>query len=118
MQVSRVIWLALLALLFGCEAKSPADEYLADADALKRGKSVFIGTCGGYCHSVTTGARDAPYLFDCIWLHGDSDQNVFNTIANGVAGTRMISFAGKLPEGDDDIWKIVAYLKSKRQSCP
>lgn len=117
MYVSRVLSLAFIALLFGCEAKSPADEYLADAVALKRGRSVFAGTCGGYCHSVTKGARDAPYLFDCVWLHGDSDEDVFNTIANGVPGTRMISFSGKLPEGDNDIWKIVAYLKSKKQSC-
>jgi hypothetical protein len=52
---------------------------------------------------------------DCVWLHGGSDQEIFNTIFNGVEGTRMIGFGGKLPEGDQDIWKLVAHLKKKRQ---
>ena len=107
----------LLTLLAGCEARSPADAYMENEVALKRGKSIFVGTCGGYCHSFSRGPRDAPYLFDCIWLHGGQDQDLFNTITGGVANTRMISFGGKLPEGDSDIWKIVAFLKSKRETC-
>ncbi len=116
----------LLTCVAGCEPKSPADAFLDDPAALKRGKLIFVGTCGGYCHGPslgemqgggTQGARDAPYLFDCVWRHGGTDQAVYDTIANGVPGTRMISFDGKLPEGASDIWRIVAYLKSERRSC-
>ena len=117
MQHLRLISFLSIALLGGCENRSPADALLQDTTALKRGKSIFVGTCGGYCHGATAGPRDAPYLLDCIWIHGSSDQDVFDTIAAGVPDTRMIGFKGKLPEGDDDIWKIVAYLKSRRQSC-
>ena len=120
MTVGRVINLLILlslTALAGCSKKSPADEYLQDAAALKRGKSIFVGTCGAYCHSFSKGPRDAPYLFDCIWLHGGGDQDLFNSIANGVANTRMISFDGKLPDGNKDIWKIIAFLKSNRESC-
>ena len=113
----RTTWLATALLLTACELESPADAYLQDAAALQRGRSVFIGACGGYCHSFSAGARDAPYLFDCIWIHGGSDAEVFATISNGVANTRMISFGGKLPEGDSDTWRIVAFLKSQRQGC-
>jgi mono/diheme cytochrome c family protein len=113
-----VLAVALLAgFTTACGRGSPAEAYLQDAGALKRGKSIFIGTCTGYCHSTAPGPRDAPFLFDCRWRRGGSDSAVFATIADGVPATRMISFRGKLPEGDADIWRIVAFLKSARRSC-
>lgn len=106
-----------LCMMSACDRGSPADGYIKNKVALKRGKSIFVGTCGAYCHSFSPGARDAPYLFDCVWLHGGADQEIFNSISTGVAGTRMMSFAGKLPEGESDIWKIIAFLKSNRKPC-
>ena len=104
--------------LMGCgEPTSRADQLALDPAALKRGKAIFTGTCAGYCHGTSPGPRDAPYLFDCVWNHGGSDAEVFNTISEGVPDTRMVSFGGKLPEGDEDIWRLVAYLKSKRAAC-
>jgi cytochrome c oxidase cbb3-type subunit 3 len=82
--------------------KSPAD--------VERGRAIFTGTCGAYCHHMTPGPGDAPFLFDCDWLHGGSDQEVFHTITHGVPGTRMVAFGGAMP--DVDVWRIVAYLKS------
>lgn len=55
-------------------------------------------------------SRRAPFLFDDQWLYGGTDQEIFDSIAQGIPGTTMIAFKGKLPEGDDDIWRIVAYL--------
>ncbi len=111
--------LILIALLGGCShpQQSPADRYMHDPEALARGKAIFVGTCGAYCHSMHNDARDAPYLFDCHWLHGGSDQQIFHTISHGVPGTRMVGFGGKLPDGDKDIWKLVAYLKANRKPC-
>lgn len=120
MPVPRVITLAIavtLSLLSSCEDKSPAEAFLGNAAAVKRGKMIFTGTCGGYCHSFSKGPRDAPYLFDCTWLHGGLDQEIFATITNGVPDTRMVSFAGTMPEGDDDLWRIIAFLKSAREPC-
>lgn len=111
-----VAWVLTLVLVSACGG-SPVEDYLQDPAALKRGKSLFIGTCGGYCHSMSPGARDAPYLFDCTFLHGGSDEEVFASISNGVPKTRMVGFGGKLPEGDADIWRLVAFLKSQRQGC-
>ena len=85
--------------------KVPAD--------VARGKAIFAGTCGAYCHKMTDTQSDAPFLFDCDWLHGGSDQEIFHTITHGVEGTRMVSFKGAIP--DEDIWKIIAYLKSASQ---
>ena len=82
--------------------KSPAD--------VERGRALFVGTCGAYCHHMTPGPGDAPYLFDCDWLHGGSDPEIFHTITTGVPDTRMVAFGGAIP--DADVWRIVAYLKS------
>ena len=105
------------ALVTGCDSKTPADVFASDPIALKRGKSIFTGTCSGYCHSTKAGLRDAPYLFDCVWIHGGGDREIFATVSNGVPDTRMVSFGGKLPQGDDDIWRVIAYINSVRQSC-
>ena len=94
---------------------SPALAYLSDPAALARGKALFGGTCTGYCHSTEPGGKGAPDLFDCEWLHGGSDAEIFRTLTSGVPDTRMVSFAGKLP--DDDLWKIIAYLRSASR-CP
>ena len=85
--------------------KVPAD--------VARGKAIFAGTCGAYCHKMSDTQSDAPFLFDCDWLHGGSDEEIFHSITHGVAGTRMVAFGKAIP--DDDIWKIIAYLKTASQ---
>lgn len=110
----RLVAFALLVVSLGCPSpESPAARYAGDLQALKRGRSLFVGTCSAYCHGLQAGLRDAPFLFDCEWKHGDSDEDIFSVIHDGVAETRMPSFADKLPEGDEDIWKLVAFLRSK-----
>ena len=99
------------------EPPSKADEYLSDATAVQRGRSIFVGTCAGYCHRLTPEVVDAVYLFDCEWKHGGSDQAIFNTVTNGVPNTRMIGFGTNFPEGEDDLWKVIAFLKSNRAAC-
>lgn len=91
-------------------AATPAD--------IARGKALFTGTCGAYCHRptgapATAEASDAPNLFDCDWKHGGSDAEVFRTVTKGVEGTRMVAFGGAIP--DADIWRIIAYLRSASQ---
>lgn len=104
-------------MALGCPApESPAARHAKDPESLKRGKGLFVGTCGAYCHGLQPGNRDAPYLFDCEWKHGGSDREIFDVIRAGVPQTRMQGFAGRLPEGDEDIWRLVAFLKS-RSSC-
>ena len=92
--------------------ESPAARFERDPAAVDRGRRIFIGTCGAYCHSSHNVERDAPSLFDCEWKHGGSDADIFRTISKGVPGTRMPPWRGVLPEGDDDIWRVIAYLRS------
>jgi mono/diheme cytochrome c family protein len=113
------IWLSIL--LIGCgspsETTSRADTFLSDPVAVQRGRSIFVGTCAGYCHKLSPEPSDAVYLFDCEWKHGGSDQQIFNTVTNGVPNTRMIAFGSNFPEGEDDLWKVIAFLKSNRTAC-
>lgn len=94
-------------------AATPAD--------IARGKALFTGTCGAYCHRPSTAGAaeansDAPSLFDCEWRHGGSDKEIFQTISHGVEGTRMVAFGGAIP--DDDIRRIIAYLHAASQCKP
>ena len=103
-----------MAVVLGCPApESPGAVYARDPIAVNRGRDLFVGTCGAYCHGLRSGNRDAPFLFDCDWKHGGRDEDLFRVIHDGVAQTRMPSFADKLPEGDEDIWKLVAFLRTK-----
>jgi cytochrome c oxidase cbb3-type subunit 3 len=53
----------------------------------------------------------APSLRDPVWLYGDSDAHIFASIAEG-RGKGMPAWGTKIPE--DQIWKLVAYIKSLR----
>lgn len=107
----------VIALLSACSDPSPADKMLQQPGELKRGRSLFVGSCMGYCHSRQTAKKEVPYLFDCQWLHGGSDQQIFTSITNGVKGTLMQGVGNKLPDGSTDTWRIVAFLKSERRPC-
>jgi len=104
--------LAALALACG-RSDSPAAVFSHDPAAVERGRLIFIGTCGAYCHALSAERRDAPDLFDCEWKHGGGDAELFRTISQGVPGTRMPGFAGALPEGDTDLWKLIAFLRAR-----
>ena len=123
--MTRHIWAAAwlmpsvvtLLTLQSCTGPDLASQYQEDPEALARGEAVFVGTCSGYCHVPGIQVGDVPDLFDCAWIHGGSSQEIYNTITNGIPGSRMVAFAGKLPDGDGDIWKIVAFLKSEASGC-
>jgi len=120
-ELRSAVYLIFTFIVVACgdtgETGSPADALLADADAVSRGRSLFVGTCAGYCHKLTPERVDAVYLFDCEWKHGGSDREIFNTVTNGVPNTRMVGFGSNFPEGESDLWKIIAFLKSNRDSC-
>ena len=96
---------------------SLADSYMADPEAVKRGRLLFVGTCAGYCHKLTPERVDALYLFDCEWKHGSSDQAIFDIVTTGVPNTRMVGFGTNFPEGENDLWKIIAFIRTNSPQC-
>lgn len=92
--------------------------FMNDASALERGQAIFEGSCASFCHTMEPEEElDASFLFDCQWNHGSQDQDLFNTITKGVIGTRMVGFGSNFPEGEEDLWKVIAYLRSNQQAC-
>lgn len=83
---------------------------LASPTDINRGRMIFMGTCGAYCHKMAPANTDAAYLFGCTWRHGGSDAELFHTMTTGVAGTRMVSFKGAI--ADDDLYRVIAYLRT------
>ena len=90
---------------------------MQDSTALARGEALFLGTCAGYCHSLTPEQTDASYLFDCEWDYGSSDEEIFAVMSDGIPDTRMVGFGDNFPEGDEDKWRIIAFMRANQQSC-
>jgi len=91
----------------------PTNPYAEDASAMTEGRVLFNRfNCAG-CHGDHAGGGMGPSLRDVDWLYGNSEAQVFSSIAEGRAhgmpawGTRL---------NEQQIWKLVAYIKSLRTS--
>ena len=88
-----------------------ANPFGEDAVAVQEGRHLFVQmNCSG-CHGGRAGGGMGPSLRDRDWLYGSRDDQVFATIAEGRANG-MPAWGARLPA--DEIWKIVAYVKSLR----
>ena len=67
--------------------------------------------CWG-CHAQQTRGGKAPDLFKPQWLYGWTDDGIFQTVFNGLPGTQMQKFGGKL--SDEAINMIVGYVRSEQ----
>ena len=82
-----------------------------DPVALQEGRKLFNWyNCSG-CHGGHAGGGMGPSLRDQVWLFGNRDDQIFDSIAAG-RGNGMPSWGTKIPE--EQIWKLVAYVKSMR----
>jgi cytochrome c oxidase cbb3-type subunit 3 len=85
--------------------------YANDANARVEGRRLFGWyNCAG-CHGDHAGGGMGPSLRDTTWRYGNTDQNIFASITEGRA-QGMPAWGSKLPQ--DQIWKLVAYIKSLR----
>lgn len=79
--------------------------------AMTEGRQLFVRmNCSG-CHGGHAGGGMGPSLRDVDWLYGQTDAQIFSSIAEGRAHG-MPAWGTKLP--DDQLWKLVAYIKSMR----
>ena len=81
-----------------------------------RAKQAFNRYCAN-CHGLNAEGSpgndltpEAPDLTDKAWKHGSTDGEIFNAIKNGVAPEfNMGAFGDQLK--DEDIWKVVNYIR-------
>lgn len=86
------------------EVKNP---FAGDPGAIEQGRSLFRLACA-LCHGIDARGGRGSDLTSGRWVRGDSDGAIFRTITKGVPGTQM-------PPGDfrdDEVWMIVAFLRS------
>jgi len=84
-----------------------------DRTVLEEGRKLFVQyNCAG-CNGGRAGGGMGPSLRDGAWRYGSSPDRIFNSIAQG-RGQGMPSWRSRLPP--DDIWRLVAYIKSLRTS--
>jgi len=92
-------------------AESARNPFSGDPQAITRGAVLFRQECM-FCHGVSArGGLRGPDLTTGTWSHGGSDGDLAATINRGIPGTAMP--AHNLT--DDEIWEIVAYLRTLQQ---
>jgi cytochrome c oxidase cbb3-type subunit 3 len=85
--------------------------YANDPVAMADGWRLFNWyNCSG-CHGGHGGGGMGPSLRDKVWLYGDRDDQIFDSIAQG-RSEGMPAWGTKIPA--DEIWQLVAYIKSMR----
>jgi cytochrome c oxidase cbb3-type subunit 3 len=83
--------------------------YATDPVALQDGRRLFDWyNCSG-CHGGHAGGGMGPSLRDPVWIYGNRDDQIFDTIAHG-RSKGMPAWGTKIPQ--DQIWQLVAYIKS------
>lgn len=89
----------------------PRNPYEGNQVAIREGRHLFQWmNCSG-CHGGHGGGGMGPSLRDPVWRYGSSDAHIFDSIAQGRAHG-MPAWGTRLPE--DEIWKLVAYIKTMR----
>jgi putative heme-binding domain-containing protein len=96
------------------EQRQKTNPVAGDAAAMREGKSLFRANCSP-CHGLNArGGGRGPDLTSGSWVHGSSDQDIFQTISQGVPGTEMPANAFE----DGETWALVAYLRSLNAGAP
>ena len=117
---STLVIVFVMSLALGSAAVEPLraqakNPYAGDAKMAKVGESQFRANCA-FCHGLgARGGGRGPDLSRTPKKHGDSDQDLFNTINNGVPGTAMPP-NGATQQGvgmtEQEIWQVITYIRS------
>ena len=109
------------------ELKSPYQDFAKVAD---EGHQKFMSAgCNG-CHGGTGGAGMGPPLTNQVWIYGKDDDTLFRLVALGSDGLKKQGYSrkgsenvvgpmpamGSVVKSDDDLWKIIAWIRSVNPS--
>lgn len=92
-------------------------EYTEDAEAIEKGKSIFLtNNCGG-CHRNDGGGNSiGPNLTDEYWLHGGDIKDVYRTIRDGVVEKGMPAWGKSMSA--QDVKDVTFFVMSLRGTNP
>src|SRR5580704_15467571 len=103
-----------LTIILFIAAWCPAQDIVAkDPRAAETGRWMFRIRCAP-CHGIHADGGRGPDLTLGAYAAGDRDGDLFRVISRGVPGTEMAAYAGRVE--DEDIWRLVAYIRSVARS--
>jgi putative heme-binding domain-containing protein len=109
MRLTIILFIALFIA-----AWCPAQDIVAkDPRAAETGRWMFRIRCAP-CHGIHADGGRGPDLTLGAYAAGDRDGDLFRVISRGVPGTEMAAYAGRVE--DEDIWRLVAYIRSVARS--
>ncbi len=92
----------------------------------EEGKKIYMAAgCNG-CHGGTGGGGMGPPLTNPIWVYGSDDDTLFRLVALGSDGLTKQGYSrkgsenvvgpmpaqGTIVKSDDDLWKIIAWIRT------
>jgi cytochrome c oxidase cbb3-type subunit 3 len=85
---------------------------LEDEAALANGKETWDKICA-VCHLVDGGGLVGPNMTDNYWIHGNTVEDMFNVITNGIIEKGMIPYRDQLSE--QKRLEVISYILVKLQ---
>ena len=97
-------------------AAQPHEPFHNSAADIDTGRAAFRIYCAP-CHGIGAAGGSGPDLTLGVYEVGDSDEDLFEVIRDGVNGTEMSGFGERM--NDNTIWRILAYVRSvARRDAP
>lgn len=87
-------------------------EVLHDEASLADGKETWTKICS-VCHLPDGGGLVGPNMTDNYWIHGNTVQDLYNTVTNGVIEKGMIPYKDQL--SDKKRLDVISYILVKLQ---
>lgn len=94
-------------------SKNPLE---GNAEALRSGSTLYRQKCAN-CHGMDGRGVRGPDLTQ-VWASGRTDPGLFRTVRLGIPGTEMPPATGYGGTTDDEIWKILAHLRTLAAPAP
>src|SRR5262245_63912955 len=108
----RVSVLAILFTLVSFGQQEPKNPFAGDAQAAEVGRGMFRIYCSP-CHGIKAQGGRGPDLTLGVFSAGDQDSDLYRVISQGVGGTEMTGYEESV--GEDNIWRLVSYIRSISQ---
>jgi cytochrome c(L) len=116
-----MLWLLLIQFGTSVAEEQPMPKklnpYTGQEQAIQEGRALYLQHgCSG-CHGVGGGGGMGPALLDDEWKFGSDDETLFRLIKGEIPEQTMPAIFGN-ELTDDDIWKILAYVRSLYKGDP
>jgi putative heme-binding domain-containing protein len=105
-------WVVIVGASTHAQAPAGRNPFEGDPNAIKSGMGLFRARCAD-CHGMDARGVRGPDITQ-VWASGRTDDGLFTTIKNGIAGTEMPAQPRLF---EHETWQILAYLKTLAASA-